>query len=165
MLEIPRILIYGYGNPGREDDGLGCACAEIVREWLDKNERENVETECDYQLNIEDALTISEKDIVVFVDASIEDIEDYCLTKVRAEDSKIEFSMHAVSASYILDLCNKLYDKDPEVYLLHIKGYKWDYSEDISPEAFNNLKKAFYFLKERIIDPASFKDFLKDINN
>ncbi len=163
MSQKPKILIYGYGNPGREDDGLGCACIDLLKEWLNSEDLQNVKLECDYQLNIEDALTIAENDITVFVDASIENIEDYCLTKVTAEGSKIEFSMHAVSAAYILDLCNKLYDKNPKVYLLHIKGYEWDFKEDLSEQATSNLQKAFTFLKERIIQPSSFEDFLIEI--
>jgi len=153
-----KILIYGYGNPGREDDGLGCACIDLLKEWLQNQKLENIKLECDYQLNIEEALTLSENDLVVFVDASIEDIDDFCLTRVEAEGSKIEFSMHAVSASYILDLCNKLYSKNPEVYLLHIKGYEWDFKEGLSEKANANLSLATEFLKKRILDPGSFDD-------
>jgi len=154
----PKILIYGYGNPGRKDDGLGSVFVDLLKKWLDSERIKNVELENDYQLNIEDALTISEKDLVVFVDASIENIDDYCLTRVEAEDSKIEFSMHAVSASFILDMSNQLYDKDPETYLLHIKGYEWDYKEELTDKATINLNKALNFIKERILDPGSFKD-------
>jgi hydrogenase maturation protease len=163
--ERPKILIHGYGNPGREDDGLGCACIEILQKWMEEVKLDNVKLDCDYQLNVEDALTISENDITVFVDASIEDIDDYCLTKVTPEGSKIEFSMHAVSAAYILDLCNKLYNKEPEVYLLHIKGYEWDFKEAISPKAQDNLQAAAGFLKQRILDPASFLDHVVIIND
>jgi len=163
--ERPKILIYGYGNPGREDDGLGCACIDLLKDWLDKEKIEKVGLECDYQLNIEDALTLAENDIVVFVDASIEDIEDYCLTEVKAEGSKIEFSMHAVSAAFILDMCNKLYDKNPEVYLLHIKGYEWDFKETLTEKAINNLNKAYGFLREIIHDPSSIKERVVDLNN
>ena len=28
-----KILVYGYGNPGREDDGLGIRFAEIIETW------------------------------------------------------------------------------------------------------------------------------------
>lgn len=163
MQNLPEILIYGYGNPGRQDDGLGCAFIESLKEWINKENIPNVTVECDYQLNVEDALLISDKDLVVFVDASIEDIQDFCLTKVEPEGSKIEFSMHAVSASFILDLCNKLYNKNPETYLLHIKGYEWDFKEELSEKAKDNLTKALSFLKERIVDPDSFKNYISTI--
>ncbi len=165
MQSTPEILIYGYGNPGRQDDGLGCVFIDLIKEWIDSENIKNVELESDYQLNIEDALTISEKDLVIFVDASIENINDYCLTEVNAEDSKIEFSMHAVSASFILDLCNKLYNKYPETYVLHIKGYEWEFKESLSDKASENLNKAFNFIKARILDPGSFKDYVVEIKD
>ena len=164
MNSKPKILIYGYGNPGRQDDGLGPVFVDHLKEWIGRENISYVELDSDYQLNIEDAFTISEKDLVVFVDASIEDIDDYCLTKVSPEGAKIEFTMHAVSASFILDLCNKLYNKNPETYLLHIKGYEWDFKEELTEKARNNLDVALAFIKERIIDPGSIKDHVKLIN-
>ena len=66
------VLIYGYGNPGRQDDGLGNEFVEIMEKWIADEGIKNVFTDSNYQLNIEDADTISSKDIVVFVDATIE---------------------------------------------------------------------------------------------
>ena len=101
------ILIYGYGNPGRQDDGLGVAFVEQIESWLNNRNMDNVETDTNYQLNIEDAFTISQKDVVVFVDASVENIEDFCLTKVEPSN-EVEFTMHAVSPSFVLDLSQRL---------------------------------------------------------
>jgi hydrogenase maturation protease len=63
---LPRIFVMGYGNPGRQDDGLGpAAAAEIdLLGWP------NIKTQDNYQLNIEDAIDVAEHDIVWFVDAS-----------------------------------------------------------------------------------------------
>ncbi|MBP6978979.1 MAG: hypothetical protein KBB71_11770, partial [Lentimicrobiaceae bacterium] len=97
---IRKILIYGYGNPGRQDDGLGNAFIEEIAVWIRENGIQDVELEADYQLNVEDALTIADKEIVILVDASIEeDIEDFKLTRVDPSGASIEFTMHAVSAS------------------------------------------------------------------
>ena len=54
-----RILVYGYGNPGREDDGAGPYLAGLFEEagLL------GVDTDADYQLQIEDAVAISEYDL------------------------------------------------------------------------------------------------------
>ena len=83
----------------------------------------------------------------------MESIEDYQFTRVSPSDSTVEFTMHTVSASYILDLCNKLFDKNPDCYLLHIKGYKWDLKEELSEKATQNLEEAFAFLIEQLADP------------
>ena len=70
-------------------------------------------------------------DIVIFADASIEEIDDFIFTKVNPDNSTIEFTMHAVSPAFVLDLCRKLYGKCPETYLIHIKGYEWEFEEKL----------------------------------
>lgn len=147
-----KILLYGYGNPGRQDDGLGNEFIERIEKWISKEGIEDIETDSNYQLNIEDADAISDKDVVVFVDASIEEIDDFILTKVKPNESKVEFTMHAVSAAFVLDLCQKLYNKHPETYLLHIKGYEWDFKEGLTDKAIQNLDKALEFIKQRLIN-------------
>jgi len=159
MQKTPKILLYGYGNPGREDDGLGNAFIELIEPWIKENKLSNIEIDSNYQLNIEDSETISSKDIVVFIDATIEPIEDVILTRVDPSEAKIEFTMHAVSASFILDLCNKLYNKYPDTYVLRIKGYEWEFKEGLTKNAHNNLLIALDFMKDRIKDPASFNSF------
>ncbi|NJK85082.1 MAG: hypothetical protein HC906_03035 [Bacteroidales bacterium] len=37
MKTPPDILIYGYGNPGRQDDGLGVLLCERLLKWVHEN--------------------------------------------------------------------------------------------------------------------------------
>jgi hydrogenase maturation protease len=148
---MKRILVYGYGNPGRQDDCLANELVEIANKWVKKNGIKNVDFDSNYQLNIEDAELISHYDIVIFADASQEHIDDFYLSKVDPNNAKVEFSMHAVSPEYVLDLCNKMYNKTPETYLLHIKGYEWEFMCPMSDHAKENLEKAFSFLKYKIL--------------
>ena len=53
--EVVRILLLGFGNPGRQDDGLGPALVQAIEEM----EIPGVRAEADYQLNIEDAAIAS----------------------------------------------------------------------------------------------------------
>jgi hydrogenase maturation protease len=141
-----KILIYGYGNPGRQDDGLGAAFIQHMEQWLAQNPDADVSLDCNYQLNIEDAEIISTFDTVLFVDASQEDIENFEISMVDPSASRIEFSMHAVSVSFVLDLCRKIFDKAPVAFLLHIKGYKWNFNEKLTSKAQQNLALAFKFV-------------------
>ncbi|HOV12464.1 MAG TPA: hydrogenase maturation protease [Bacteroidales bacterium] len=145
---MKKILIYGYGNPGRQDDGLGERFIELIDQWIADEKIENVFTDCNYQLNIEDSATIADYDTVIFVDASVADVDSYKLEKVVPNDATIEFTMHAVSVSYVLDLCQKIYHKQPETYVLHIKAYEFEFVEVLTPQAEKNLMAAFTFLKE-----------------
>ena len=145
-----KILIYGYGNPGRQDDALGIKLSENIEQWVQEKNIPNVEVDYNYQLNIEDSERISRSDIVIFADASIEEIDDFVFTTVTPDNSTIEFSMHAVSPAFVLDLCEKLYGKHPDTYLLHIKGYEWEFTEQLTEDALLNLAKATEFMKEKI---------------
>ncbi len=149
---MKSILIYAYGNPGRQDDGLGNCLVDELQPWLSEREIDNVELESNYQLNIEDADNIRDKDVVVFVDASIEDIVDYHFGIVEPSEGKSEFTMHAASPAFILALCIKLYNKHPETYLLQIRGYEWEFTESLSKRAQENLDKALAFIKEKILN-------------
>ncbi len=148
-----RLLIYGYGNPGRQDDGLGNAVVEKLGKWIEENGIEDVDIDSNYQLNIEDADTIKDYKTVIFVDATIEDIDNFKMTRVEASDASIEFTMHAVSPSFVLDLCKKLYNKTPDTYLLHIKGYEWDFAEGLSTWAERNMVFSFLYLKSLVLNP------------
>lgn len=147
MENLKRILIYAYGNPGRQDDGLGNRFIEEMEKWISENNISNIELESNYQLNIEDAANISEKDLVIFVDASTEQIEDIYFSIVEPSESRSEFTTHAASPAFILALCIKLYNKHPETYLLQIRGYEWEFKEDLSEMAEKNLEKAVEFVK------------------
>lgn len=147
---MKKTLIYGYGNAGRQDDGLGERFINLMDEWIAGENVQNLFTDCNYQLNIEDSATIAAYDTVIFVDASVAEIEDYKLEKVEPNDATIEFTMHAVSVSYVLDLCNKIYHKQPETFVLHIKAYEFEFIEELTAKAEQNLYAAFEYLKRFI---------------
>ncbi len=147
-----KVLIYGYGNPGREDDGLGIACTQRLEDWARQNAPGDFAFDMNYQLNIEDALEISVYDAVLFIDASTEPIEDFLISEVKASD-KVNFTMHSASPSYIKYLCKQMYDMEPLVYLVHIKGYQWSMKEGLSEKATSNLEKTVTCLQELLIRP------------
>lgn len=157
---MKKILVYGYGNPGRQDDAMGNVMADQMEIWAKEKGYDHIDVDSNYQLNIEDADNISNYDIVFFVDASIEEIDDYIMTKVETSAATIEFSMHAVSTSFVLDLCHKMYGKTPATYLLHVKGYEFDFMEQISEAGQKNFDKAFSFLKDRLEDLDTIEDHL-----
>lgn len=146
MPEKGKILVYGYGNPGRQDDGLGVALISRLEQWITESNLQHIDADTNYQLNIEDAAAIHPYDEVVFVDASMEDIHDFDFSEVKPDNARVEFTMHAVSPAFVIDLCRKIYGKSPKARLLHIKGYEWEFEEQLSPPARDNLNKAFDFL-------------------
>lgn len=158
-----KILIYGYGNPGRQDDGLGNVFIEFLEEWVKEQKLEGFEFDSNYQLNIEDAAAVADKDLVIFVDASTEDIKNYILTPIDAS-TKVAFTTHSASPGYIVGLSKKLYNKFPPTYLLHIKGYEWDFKEGLSKQAKQNLLGSLKMMKEKLKNPSELIDSFKEFD-
>ncbi|MBC34991.1 MAG: hypothetical protein CL663_02960 [Bacteroidetes bacterium] len=149
---MTKVLLYGYGNPGRQDDGLGNAFIDRIEEWIKEEGLENIELDSNYQLNIEDAEAISNYDIAIFIDASVEEIDDFCVTKVSKE-SEIVYTTHAASPGYIYDLCIQIYGQAPPTFLVHIKGYEWAFKEGLTENGVANLEKAIEFMKPYLKSP------------
>ncbi|MEK6736389.1 MAG: Ni/Fe hydrogenase, partial [Pseudomonadota bacterium] len=64
---IPKILLFGYGNPGRGDDVLG----SLVTERVGQLKLANVTSLVDMQLQIEHATDLVEYDRILFADADM----------------------------------------------------------------------------------------------
>lgn len=139
-------LIYGIGNPSRQDDGLGIRLIEKL-EALELPA--GVQLEANYQLNVEDALFLSQYDSVLFVDATGETLEDVPYKLYPVEPcQEISFSTHAMSFGSVLGLCDKLYHKFPNAYVLAIAGHEWNICDGLSEKAAENLEDAYKLLME-----------------
>ncbi len=142
-----RILVYGYGNPGRQDDGLGPALVER----LEGERLPGVATDSNYQLQIEDAVAVAESGTVIFVDATVSGDGPFTFTEIEPS-GEITFTTHTISPGSILALCHELYSKEVRAYVLAIRGYGWEFVEKLTPEAEKNLEEAYRFLVEKLSD-------------
>jgi hydrogenase maturation protease len=141
----PRILILGYGNPGRQDDGLGPAAAIEI----DTFRRPNITAFDNYQLNIEDAIDVATHDVVWFIDATKTGPSPYAVHEVSAA-SIIEFTSHIVRPEAILAIARQCYGGSPQAFLLAIRGYDFEFVEALTPKAADNLRAALTMLTDRI---------------
>lgn len=137
-----RVLVIGYGNPGRLDDGLGPALAAMLEECG----LENVEIDSDYQLTVENAAQAAEVGLVVFADASTSCQEPFEFYPVEPEIN-LSFSSHHVSAEVVIGLARDLFLSCPDAYMLSIRGYEFDrFGECLSKQAQDNLGSAVEFV-------------------
>jgi hydrogenase maturation protease len=141
----PRILVLGYGNPGRQDDGLGPAVATEIGGlgWPNLKAFDN------YQLTIEDAMDVAEHDVVWFVDAAKTGPSPYAVRELKPT-STIEFTSHIVRPEAILAIARQLYGGSPQAFLLAIRGYEFEFIEALTPGAADNLRDALVMLTDRI---------------
>jgi hydrogenase maturation protease len=141
-----KILIYGYGNPGRQDDGLGVALVEELERWAAAERIPGLDCDSNYQLNAEDALALAEHDVAVFVDATAQGDDPFVFRRLEPH-ATIAFSTHAMAPESVLALCGELYGKQPEVWLLTIRGFEWEPAAAMTSAAQANLAAAVVFLK------------------
>jgi hydrogenase maturation protease len=139
---IPKILLIGYGNPGRLDDGLGPAlAARIEAASLD-----GLTVDADYQLVVEDAFDVSKHDIVIFADAAVTGREPFFFEEICSK-SPASLSSHSVSPEAVLFFAENMFHARTRAYVLGIRGYEFnDYEERLSEGAQKNLEKAYQFI-------------------
>ena len=138
-----NILVIGFGNPAREDDGLGPAAASIIEELG----IEGVTVDSDYQLTVEDAAAVADHGMVVFIDASVDCEAPYTFTQLMPKRQE-SFSSHSVAPEGVLGLAEDLFNASPAAYMLGIRGYSFAmFKETMTLEAQENLQKAMSFLE------------------
>jgi hydrogenase maturation protease len=146
----PRILLIGYGNPGRGDDGLGPALAARIEALA----LPGVTVDSDYQLTVDHAPLIAAQDLVIFADAMIGLAEPFRLARVTADPSG-GLGSHQVSPEAALHLAGLLYGHAPPGWMLAIAGQSFgEVAEGLSPTAADNLAQAADFLAGWIVDHA-----------
>lgn len=132
-------LIYGIGNVGRQDDGLGWAFVD----WLEaQGHCPNADIQRNYQLLLEDAELISTKRRVLFIDAT----KDAAVTSFSLERAapKMDFTFtsHAISIPAIMATCQQCFQHLPEVHVLGIRGFEFELAMGLTPGAQRNLDDA-----------------------
>ncbi len=141
-LKAPRILILGYGNPGRQDDGIGPA----VVEEIERLKLPGVTAESDYQLVIENAAALAEHEKVIFVDAAVKGPESFRV-KSLIPSSTISFTSHVIEPESVLAICRDTFKKVPDAWLIGVRGYEFELAEVLSERALENKHKALDFIK------------------
>jgi hydrogenase maturation protease len=121
----PRVLVYGYGNPGRQDDGAGVVFVEELAAWAQSGDRPWISFDNNYQLNIEDALAVAQHEVVIFADASRDQSEGF-LFRSLTPCASLSFTTHAMTPESVVALSRELYGACPDAYLLTFRGYAWE---------------------------------------
>ncbi len=145
--EQSPILVFSYGNPSRGDDALGPALnALLEKNQQATNSPDRVELLTDYQLQIEHAIDLEQRECVVFIDASVCCTPPYEFQLLQAQRDS-SYTSHAMSPAAVLAVYRQINQSPPPpCYLLTIRGYEFDLGRDISEQAAGNLQQAFAFI-------------------
>ncbi|MFH2133744.1 MAG: hydrogenase maturation protease [Pseudomonadota bacterium] len=140
---VAPILLFAVGNESRGDDALG----PLLLRRIQGSAPDAVECLEDFQLQIEHAADLRERQQVVFIDADVSCEAPFLFSELRAAHDH-SYSSHAQSPAALLHTYRQVYeDTPPQCHVLGIRGYGFELGEALSPEAAENLEQASAFLQ------------------
>jgi hydrogenase maturation protease len=149
QLEHAPVLIFTYGNPSRGDDALGPMMYELLEQYkVETSKLDSVDLLTDYQLQIEHAVDLEQREAVLFIDASVSCLPPYDFFQLQAERDS-SYTSHAMSPASILAVYQQVNrEKPPPAFMLSIRGEKFGLGKDLSAQASTNLQQSFEFVKQ-----------------
>ena len=141
-----KLLLFGYGNPGRGDDALG---PELIARIAHLHFT-GVECQNDMQLQVEHVTDLAGCDRVLFVDADMSCAEPFEFSEISPEKDG-SYTSHAMNPSALLHAYRQVYGKDaPPAFLLRIRGYDFVLGGPLTSQASDNLEAAMKQVVELI---------------
>lgn len=141
------ILIFAWGNPSRGDDAIGPRFAEAIEQLA----LPGVECLTDFQLQVEHALDLQDRQRVLFVDASLDAPPPFQVTPLTpARDAS--FSSHAMSPAAVLQAYRDVESAPPPpAWQLAIRGHEWELGAAPTEAALNHLAAALDWTREWLV--------------
>lgn len=126
-----RLMIIGYGNPLRGDDGLGWQAARRLADEV----RDGVDVIACHQLMPELAEPLSRADRAVFIDAAPpgDPPGTIVMGSVQPRPADPGAFTHHLDPAGLLELARSLYGQAPPAELITVAGQQFGFSEQLSP--------------------------------
>ena len=139
-----KLLLFGYGNPGRGDDGLG----PMLVERISQLQLAGITCLVDMQLLIEHATDLCGFDQIIFVDADMSCQEPFEFSAAYAEKDD-SYTSHALTPAALLHVYRHIRQgAAPAAFLLRIRGYRFELGDTLSEQANNNLAAAIHKIQQ-----------------
>jgi len=137
IIVTKKYLVIGYGNTLRGDDGLGPYIAKSLNDMIGQD-GVDIHTLTVPQLDVILVSQISKADIVIFVDARVDDSEE--LVKVERIEPlsgplPLFHSSHTMTIPVLLSFALDWYEAKLIGYVVMPKGYDFSINEAISEKA------------------------------
>ena len=147
--EHAPVLIFTYGNPSRGDDALGPLMFDLLEKCRQEvGKLDNVDLLTDYQLQIEHAVDLEQRECALFIDASASCPAPYTFHRLRPQQDD-SYTTHAMSPAAVLAVYQQINQQQPPPsYLLTIRGYEFGLGQTMTEQAVVNLQQSFEFVKK-----------------
>jgi len=144
---LAQILIIGYGNPLRSDDGFGWRAAQKLATLLPESSFEVLVRQ---QLTPDLAESVSHFPLVIFVDAAVDllpgELRIEEIRRPTGDESDTHSLSHSVTPGTLLGWTGELYAKFPDGYCISVGGENFAEGESMSP----TMTAAFASLLQQI---------------
>ncbi len=154
----PPFLIIAVGNPSRGDDALAPMLLARLRDWVSGSDQaERVELLEDFQLQVEHAADMQERDLVLFLDAGMNTPPPYTVDRLHPHGGRTVLS-HALPPEDVLATYARVFGQPPPPsFLLCISGAAFELGAALSRHAAQNLEAAYAFAVElmQAADPVA----------
>jgi len=138
-----RLVVFGWGNESRGDDGVGPLLLARVAaaNWPDTATVE------DYQLQIEHALDLDDRDCALFIDAGKTCAAPFSFHAV-APRRGMTHTTHALAPEAVLDVYAQVKERaPPPAFVLLVRGESFELGEGLSPSGAERLEAAWVFVQ------------------
>jgi len=145
---VADILVIGYGNELRGDDGIGPRVAEVVA----ATNYPDVRVVRCFQLVPELAADLAQVQRVIFVDGVAEARKTAVEVRSLSPAETTDWSTHVADPRTLLALAQALYGRMPEAWYVLVSGENFDFGEGLSSAACDNVQKAGERIRKLIVD-------------
>lgn len=140
------ILVIGYGNTLRGDDGAGVVAAARIRD----RGQPGVQVILAQQLAPELAEPLAAAAIVFFMDAGIGQAESPVVIAPVCPQSAEGDWTHTSNPGRLLALAETLFGRSPQAWLVTISGQHFTLNEHLSPHTSAAVAEAVALIEDRI---------------
>ena len=153
------VVVFAVGNPSRGDDAIGPVICGRLAKWLENEGlTERVELIEDFQLNIEHALDLQGRELVLFIDAGQNTPTPFIFARIYPSTATAH-TTHALPPEAVLQVYRQMEDKEPPPsFVLCVRGEGFELGADLTPAAMAGIEAAMDLL-ERLIQKPNLDDW------
>jgi hydrogenase maturation protease len=139
-----QILVIGYGNTLRSDDGAGQVVAEAVAQW----KLPNMRSLAVHQLTPELAEDLTTVDLAIFIDAypAISE-QDIKVSAIAPHPASMSMG-HSMHPQILLAIAQAIYNYHPQAWLIAIPGKSFELGTGFSSLTEQGINKAIATIEQ-----------------
>ena len=142
---MKKVLVIGYGNTTRSDDGAGVRVAE----HLAGEKVPGMDVRVMQQLHIDLVEDLRGYDTAFFIDAS-ENVQGVSLERIQGSGAAGIHSSHHLGPGVLASLGESLYQQKPDFYVCQIAAENFDFGEALSSRTETLVPEAARCIKDKI---------------